>query len=124
MKRTELIRIFVLNAMVDDYESFEQISKDIARDNERCGITANRSDILDALTTLIKDGLVQAYRYSGPPRNEFDKIQGVPPLDEIDNPWYSYFFVTKKGREVHSATEDWPFDDDYVLRADWTPPED
>src|SRR5579862_430345 len=120
MKRNELIRIFVLNAMVDGYVSFQHISEYVGGDCKQCGITAIRSDILDVLITLIKDGVAQAYRYSGPPRHEYDETQGVPPLDEIDDPWHSYFLVTKKGREVHAAnTAHWPFDDEYVLRPDW-----
>jgi predicted XRE-type DNA-binding protein len=119
MKRDELTRMFVLDAIADDYENLEKINGEVKSFYGNCGLTIQPSEILGALIDLIELGLARAYwLWQHPPR----EIEGVPPLDEIDN---YYFWLTEEGRKVHDAVDDrWPFDKEGALRRDWMLPEE
>jgi len=84
MKRAELLRHLVMNAMADDYEEFDVIHANVADDSERCGVPFDRSDTLHALIEVVHDGLAKAYRFEGEPEGEMD---GVPPIAEIETPF-------------------------------------
>jgi hypothetical protein len=121
--RNELIQMLTLNSMADDYESFDHLCEWAVKSGAQCGLTIERSEVLNALLNLIETRLAQAYRFSRP-TNSFIEIQGTPPLEEISNPWYRYFWITRNGVEVLSAKDEgWPFDDECELRKDWVPPE-
>jgi len=125
MNRSELIRMFVLDAIADDYENLEQITKHITRLSSDCGMAVTPSVVLQALDELIAAGLAKAYRLS----NQIEEIGGMPPPDEIGSPNESltddaYFWVTEDGRRLQLADcPAWPFDDNNTLRADWRLPE-
>lgn len=128
MRRSELVRMFVLNQIADDYENLHQITKQVTPLASACGLTIETSEILHALRDLVTADLARAYRFL-PPANTTEEIRGMPPADEIGSPDVSmredvFFWVTPKGRELVLAdSPDWPFDDDLVLRSDWIPPE-
>ena len=86
MNRSELIRRMVLNSICDDYENIDQvILRDVAQDAVKLGFTVERSEIVDALAGLIEDGLAKA----------------------------TYFYITKKGMDLHLSDDTWwPFDDE------------
>jgi hypothetical protein len=84
VSRSELVRVFVLNELADDYEEFDHISENVIKLGVDCGLTIHSSEILDALMYLIESGLAKAYRLGGPTAEE---IQGVPPRDEIEHWW-------------------------------------
>jgi len=66
MNRHELVRRIVLNSISDDYENLDQvIIRMVAQDGAKCGLTIDRSEIVDALAGLIEDGLAKAYLLSG-----------------------------------------------------------
>jgi hypothetical protein len=68
MNRSELGRRLVLNSISDDYENVGQVILwDVAEDGAKCGLTIERSEIVDALGVLIEDGLAKAYLLSGTP---------------------------------------------------------
>jgi hypothetical protein len=117
MKRDDLIRMFVLDVMADDYENLEMIYTEIHKFGERCGLTFHPSEILTALIDLIELGLARAYwLWQHPARG----IEGVPPLDEIDK---YYFWLTEEGKKVQLADyENWPFDTAGAIRKEWVPP--
>jgi hypothetical protein len=123
MHRSQLVRMFVLDAIADDYENFEQITKHVTSLSSLYGMPIASSEILQALSDLIGADLAKAYRLS----NEVEEISGMPPPSEIGSHNLTtandiYFWVTKKGADLqllHCA--DWPFNDDNVLRSDWTP---
>jgi hypothetical protein len=74
-----------------------------------------RSDIVDALKGLIKDGLAKAYLLSGTMgRDPFaGELPGMPPLDVVEENFQTYFYITKKGMDLHLADDSWwPFDDE------------
>src|SRR5271170_4440732 len=115
MHRSELIRRMVLNAICDDYENVDQvILSDVAGDGAKLGLTIVRSEIVDALAGLVADGLAKAYLLSSrePCSTE---LQGMPSLDVAEENFATYFYITKKGMELHLSDDTWwPFDDDGV----------
>jgi hypothetical protein len=109
--------MFVLNAICDDYEDMEQISKDVFDLGARCGLTIQVSDIIEGLESLIEAGLAKAFLFDQPPPSQ--EIDGVPTSYGSD---YLYFFITPKGRELHQEDySPWPFDEENELRKDWRP---
>jgi hypothetical protein len=57
MDRYELVRRLVLNSIFDDYENVDQvILRGVAEDGAKCGLTIERSEIVNALSGLIMDG--------------------------------------------------------------------
>jgi hypothetical protein len=90
----------VLNAICDDYENVDQvILRDVAKDGAKLGFTIERCDIVDALAQLIEDGLAKAFLLSstGPPT----EFQAMPPLDVVEEDFKTYFYITKKGMDLH-----------------------
>jgi len=112
MNRTGLIRRMVLNSICDDYENVDQvILPDVVRDSAKFGFTVERSDIVNALAGLVEDGLAKAYLLSS--REPEQALQGMPPLDVIEECFKTYFYITKKGMDLHLSDDTWwPFDDD------------
>jgi hypothetical protein len=127
MRRRALVRTLVLNSIADDYENLEQITKQVASISADCGMTIPPSEILEALGDLVGAGLAKAYQLSS---NEPEEICGMPSANEIGSPFLTtendiYFWVTKKGMDLQlSPCKDWPFDENNLLRTDWSPPED
>jgi hypothetical protein len=68
---------------------------------------------------LIQDGLAKAYLLS--PFEPFStELEGMPPLDVIEQDFETYFYVTKKGMDLQLSEDvSWPFDDEGELRQDW-----
>jgi hypothetical protein len=125
MNRTELIQRLSLNAISDDFENVDQvIFRDAAGQAAKCGLTIGRSEVVDALKTLVETGMAKAYDLSASVRDPFlGELKRMPLLDVIEEDFKTCFYVTKKGMEFHlvDATE-WPFDDEGELRPDWKPP--
>jgi hypothetical protein len=74
------------------------------------GFTVDRSEIVEALAGLIADGLASAYLLSGygPSR----KLDGMPPLEVVEEDFTTYFYITKKGLDFHLSDDTFPFNDD------------
>src|SRR5262245_12002548 len=84
---------FVLNAVADDYESFDTIANDAARTASKYGLHLERGQISWALQDLIRQGCIQAYRFLGPS----NKAHVVPfSVDKLDELW---FYITAQGKE-------------------------
>ena len=119
MNRRELVRRLVLNSISDDFENVDQvILRDVAEDGVKCGLTIERSEVVQALAGLIEDGLAKAYLLSS--RDPFSNpLQGMPALDVVETDFKTYFY-TKKGQDLHLFDDTWwPFDDDRNLRPGW-----
>jgi hypothetical protein len=44
----------------------------------------------------------------------------MPPMDEVDENFKTYFYITKKGMDLHLSDREWfPLDDEGELRKDW-----
>jgi hypothetical protein len=116
MNRDELIRMFVLDEIMDDYEELDHITERIAPSGAQCGVVIRKQDVVQALISLTENGFAKAYSLG----NNSKEIEGVPTLDEIQDPdQYKrcYFWVTDNGREEHSRQDSlWPFDEDGELK--------
>jgi len=98
ISRSALIRLMVLIEISDDYENVDQlILPHVGEQAAKCGLAIKRSEIVDALAGLIQDGLAKAYLLS--PFEPFStELEGMPPLDVIEQDFETYFYVTKKGK--------------------------
>jgi len=122
MTRSEFVRWLVLNEIGDDFENVDQvIRREVAKTGAKCGLTIERSEVVDALASLVADGLAKAYILPGPERNPFSgELPGMPPMDEVEEYFRTYFYITKKGMDLHLSNDTWwPLDDDGELRKDW-----
>ncbi|MGH9613264.1 MAG: hypothetical protein ACRD4P_09325 [Bryobacteraceae bacterium] len=112
MERTDVIRRMVLDEICDDYENVDQvILRNVAKDCAKLGIAIERSDIVNALASLIEDGLAKAYLLSCmASAKEFD---GMPPIDAVQENFETYFYITDKGMDLHQSDGLWwPFDEE------------
>ena len=118
MTRRELVRLFVLNWICDNYENVDQlILEKVASMGARTGITISRPEIVDALTRLVNEGLAKAYLFASDASGE---IEGMPRLDTIEEDFVTYFRATEKGMELQlSPKPKWPFDEDGNLKPGW-----
>ncbi len=110
MSRSELIRRMVLNAICDDYENVDQIIlPSVAKDCAKLGFSVDKFDVAGALAELVKDGLAKAYLLSG---SEAPKeFEGMPSLEVVEENFKTYFYITKKGMDLHRSDDTWwPFD--------------
>ena len=104
MNRSEVIRRMVLNAISDDYENVDQvILRDVAQDGAKLGFTIERSDIVDALTELIENGLAKAYLLSS--TDPAQELKGMPPLDVVEADFKTYFYITRKETDLHLSDD-------------------
>lgn len=113
MIRSELVRRLVLNSISDDFENVDQvILRDVAETAAKCGLTVERAEVVDALAGLVKDGL--AYILGGSGRDPFSgELQGMPPMDVIEEDFKTYFYLTRKGMDFHLSDDAWwPLDED------------
>ncbi len=113
MNRTEFIRRLVLNEISDDWENIDQIILPHAIEaGAKCGYAIERADVVDALASLIADGLAKAALLSS--REPCERIlQGMPPVDMIEENFRTYFYITPKGMDLHLSDDSWwPFEDE------------
>lgn len=114
--RAELLRMFVLDSIADDYENLEIICGDVSAMSTRCGLLIQCADVTQALISLIASGLASPYKL----RPTAIKIEGIPAIEALGD---YYYLVTEKGREVQlSDYAGWPFGENGELRKDWTVP--
>ena len=70
---------------------------------------------------MVSAGLAKAYEFS--PWRDALELDGMPPLDAVEEDFKTYFYVKKKGMNFHEADATWwPLDDDGAVRPDWKPP--
>ena len=117
MNRRELVCRLVLDSICNDYENVDQIILgEVAKLASRCGLTIERPEIVDALASLIDDGLAKGYLLS----NVATEFHGMPAIDIVEEDFRTYFYVTKRGKELQLSDDKWwPFDDEGDLRPDW-----
>ena len=109
MTRKEIIRLAVLNSICDDGENVDQIVlEDVRRDCSGIGPAVERAEVVQALAGLVEDGQAKACLLSPFPPHCVE-VEGMPPMEEIEEYFKTYFFITEKGMAVH-MTADWPFD--------------
>ena len=125
MNRFEFLQRLLLNTISDDFENVDQvILRQVAEQGAKCGLTVERSDIVEALPALVEAGLAKAYDLVPGIRDPFaGELRGMPPLEVVEEDFRTYFYITKKGMDFNLRdTADWPFDDEGEPRSDWKPP--
>ena len=123
MIRSEFVRRLVLDSICDDFENIDQmILRDVSAVGFKCGLTIARQEIVQALASLIADGLAKAYYSPGPERSPFSgEVAGMPPTDVVEEDFRTYFYATKDGIDLQVADGTWwPLDDDGIVRKDWS----
>ena len=113
MVRGELVRRLVLRSICDDFENIDQvILRDVAEGAARFGLTVERSEIVTALASLIEDGLAKAYLLYPDDKDPFSgEVQGMPAMSLVEEGFRTYFYITKKGMDLHLSDDSWwPFD--------------
>jgi hypothetical protein len=112
----------VLAAMCDDFENIDQIILPVvARDCAKLGFSVERAEIVNTVSGLVMDGLAKAYDLSGSNKDPFPgELHGMPPVDIVEEDFKTYFYVTKKGKDLQTSDYTWwPFDDDDNVLPDW-----
>ena len=120
MTRQVFVRRLVLNSICDDGENVDQIIlSEVNRDAAKCGLTIERAEVVDALAQLVESGLAKAWLLSQWP-GESREVEGMPPMDVVEEFFTTYFFITEKGMKAHLSDDAWwPFDDEGDRRPDW-----
>jgi hypothetical protein len=118
--RRLFVRRSVLDSICDDGENVDQIILlEVNMNSDKTGVTIDRAEVIDALTQLVEGGLAEAWILSEWPGKSV-KVEGMPPMDAIEENFITYFFITEKGKKAHLSDDTWyPFDDDGNLRPDW-----
>ena len=49
------------------------------------------------------------------------ELRNMPSLDQVEEDFRTYFYITKKGMELLSDDTWWPFDDEGERRPGWYP---
>lgn len=105
----------VLNEICDDFENVDQtILPAVAKDCAKLGFVVDRSEIVRALAGLVEDGLAKGYVLDGHSGDPFSgELPGMPPLDQIERDFKTYFYITERGMAFHTSDDTcWPFEDD------------
>jgi hypothetical protein len=114
MTRAELIRVFVLREICDDFEDIERISNWVTECGSKCGLTVSHDDIIQALRELIELGQAKAWdlgRWPDPPAADDPE---TPPREEIE-PLNPRFSRTEAGIAFHKANSlNGTFDEDWL----------
>ena len=126
MTREEIIRDLVLSEISDDYENVDQcILPHVEQALAETSIRVERADIVDALRSLVADGIASVHRLSAHQPYE-TRLEEMPPLETPETDFETYSLVTAKGLEhvvslaPHDETEvGLTFDEDLppVLRS-------
>ena|SRR5438105_1547127 len=85
---------FVLEAMSNDYESFQCILDQVRKWSDEKGLSTSRGQVLEALQRVITQGYARSFSLS--PHEPYCYPAEFS-LDRLDELW---FHVTPKGREL------------------------
>jgi hypothetical protein len=111
MDRSEMVRRLVLSEISNDYENVDQIIfPDVRQECWNRGVKVERSDIVEALRSLIEDGFAKAYILSTT-KPYATELSGMPGLEIVEEDFETHFFATKTGRNVQDDYVGFPFDD-------------
>jgi hypothetical protein len=116
MTRYELIRMLVLNEISDDYEEPQHIYERLAALGCQPGLAIEPREVSRALIDAVELGWAKAYDLSRDPAQE------TPVSQVVDRANDYYYWITPRGREVQSAFNGWPFDDNGEPLPGWSPP--
>ena len=113
-RRRELLKMFVLDTLADDFEHFSKIVSETRHLSQACGVVVEHREIGDALNELLRLGWVEAYRLR--PDGPAILLQ----VQQVTNDQGVYYLLTESGRDAQVREyADWPFNSDSSLREDW-----
>lgn len=96
----------VLDEISDDYENVDQIIlPNVANQCAKLGFVVERPQVVKALAELIANGLAKAYLLSS--TEPAKELPGMPPLDMVEDHFETYFYITKKGMDLHLSDDAW-----------------
>ena len=96
MENELALKLFVKDAIANDYEDFETIAGEVTSWAAEAGFSTNPDAIFSMLKSLIELGLAQAYLL-----NSVGPLQTLP---NMANP-ECYYLLTPKGREILNHPE-------------------
>lgn len=105
VSRENLLKIFVLNELADDFENLEMVAGECGILAAKCGIRIVDKDVIETIAALIKDGSLRAMWLSR--ADDPRPIEGVPANEDF---YRVYFAHTDAGVRRHSENP-WPLDD-------------
>ena len=121
MTRMEFVQRLILNTICDDFENVDQlILRDVAEVGAKCGLTVQRPEVVEGFRALVEAGLAKVYDLFPGIGDPFSgELQGMPPLNVVEQDFRTYFCVTNQGIDFHKADGTWwPLNDEGVLRPD------
>ena len=84
------LQSYVVNVVADDYENYELISKEVLDWAAEDRTAASPDAVRDALGTVVRDGLVDCYRFSA---GNYERVEfGASRLEEL------WFRISSKGK--------------------------
>jgi hypothetical protein len=98
--RERILDEFVLEAMSNDYESFQCILQQVTKWSDEKTLPARRQEVLEALQRVIRQGYALPYLLS--PQKPYSQAVEFSP-DRLDDFW---FHVTPEGRELVISLHD------------------
>jgi hypothetical protein len=117
VSRSELVRLFVLDTIADDYEDSETIGERVVKLGSQCGMDICIPEITGAVFELVNSSLAQAYVLSPAAPPVKATVTSVGDIDKY------YYWLTREGQEIQSAEIDsWPFNQDGHVRDEWHRP--
>jgi hypothetical protein len=86
--------------MSNDSENVDQcIVRHVSEEGGKYGVKVERSDVVEALSGLIADGLAKAYVLSSREPHATE-LPGMPSLEIVEEVFETYFYITRKGVEI------------------------
>jgi hypothetical protein len=103
VNRGEFVRRAVLASICDDFENLDQvILREVAEKGRKRGVEVARTEMVNALTALVEEGLAKAYMLSCTQPFSVE-LETMPVLDVIEEYYSTYFLATQRGIELHVA---------------------
>lgn len=94
----DIFRGYVLNAVANDYENADLITKEVAQWALEEKKSFSHDMLIRALSTLIQDGLIDCYRFSQSKGN-YERCEFE--IGKLNDLW---FYISKKGKEHPAVT--------------------
>ena len=100
MTKTQLLEIFVLNEVSDDYENLQYIVEHVQKWSAEYGLTPTRSEIVTALISLIEAEMISAFDLSAKSPIVIDVTDLTGKMDDL---WY---YQTPAGKTLHQQNDE------------------
>ena len=110
MTKTQLLEIFVLNEISDDYETLQYIVEHVQAWGAEYGLTFTESEIARALMSLVEAKLVLAVVLSPKPPHVTEMADPTGKMEDL------YYYQTPEGKTLHQQNDQ--FFIDGILRKE------